>query len=559
MPEKFNINDPEALNDMLFPLDYRTDENANEQEHGEIVGDVLGDMPVIIAGLSVTTATTPLKFKVLAGAGRDVDGKRTAVAVDQDDQEPATVVPGAWNYIAIKHAYTTSDARLAKGSGVSYDSRRQDSYEIDISASEQNEADGYIRLTRARNVGGAWEFDDSYRSRDISGASSGGFTTIPTSLTVAEDEAEPLGDFFGMDLLSGKVAKTLAFEEVLVPVDFDPPAVHPEGIRLYEAWFVPEEGEVLQHHKAFPVSVGRAVTVGETNYNRVYVRVPAGAKGRFQGRVIAGNGESSGVIESADVDLFSDTAGAYTIADTDLEYSCDVEGGVRLNVGTDWVANPAFGGATRAYHWFRDDGGVWVEIGVTEEPKMRHQIGPGEAAVAFAVRPRHKLGYFTTTVAEKDIAPNNPNLAKYMESISDGASTTQSGKQVIARPQILAYNINLPLQATTGGNWYKLVKFIMPFDGYIVGHKILITAGEIGIGDVTKLRVKVGDNTKEIQIPVGTYSLASPYDPAEQVIARADLGFIAAGVEVTVEFTTNDAGITNYIGNGWVRATQGDA
>lgn len=559
MAEKFNINDPEALNDTLFPLDYRTDENANEQEHGEIVGDVLGDMPVIIEGLSVTTGTSALKFKILAGVGRDIDGLRVTLDSDQDDQEPATVVEGAWNYIAIKHIYTYSDARLAKGSGVSYNSRRQDSCEIDISASEQLESEGYIRLTKAKNVGGVWEFDTSYRSRDISGASAAGFTTIPTSLIVEQSEAEPEGKFFGMSGLSGQVAETLAFEWVLVPVVFDPEAVHPEGIRLYEAWAVPKEGGVIQHHKQMGLAQSREVTVGEDDYHRVYVRVPAGFEGRFQGRVIAGNGESSGIIESADVDLFSTEASSYTIADADLQYIVDPEGGVRLNVKDSWVTAPAFGGDTRAYHWYRKDGVNWIEVAVSVEPTIRWMVGPGDIATHFGVRPRHKRGYYTTTYADQSIDPDNPNIQKYMESISDGASTTQEGKQVIARRRQVNYHIDLPGQGSTEGNWYAVnVPIPMPFDGYIIGHKPFLSKGIIGLGDVTKLRLRVGLVTKEFQIPEGDYSLVDPWEPDEQTIDKTEFDQVPEGTLIYTEFQTNDTATPDYRGGGLISLKQGD-
>lgn len=557
MVDKFDIWNDSALADKITPEFYRKDQQANEQEHGAMVGDVLGDLPLINVGLTVTTGASALTFKVLAGIARNVDGRRITVASDQDDIAPISTTTDVWNYIAIKHKWVYSDP-YTPIDGDTYNRIRSDSFEIDVSLSEHSESAGWVRLAKAKENGaGGWTFDTSYRSRDISGASAAGFTTIPTSLLVEQSEAEPEGKFFGMAGLSGQVAETLAFEWVLVPVVFDPEAVHPEGIRLYEAWAVPKEGGVIQHHKQMGLAQSRAVTVGEDDYHRVYVRVPAGFEGRFQGRVIAGNGESSGIIESSDVDLFSTEASSYTIADADLEYTVDPEGGVRLNVKDSWVT--ANGSDTRAYHWYRKDGESWVVVSITEKSTIRWPVGPGDLAVHFAVRPRHKNGYFTTTHADRSIDPDNPNIQKYMESISDGASTTQEGKQVIARRRQVNYHIDLPAQTTTGGNWYSVdVPIPMPFNGYIVGHKPFLSNGVVGTGDVTKLRIRVGAVTKEIQVPEGNYSLSSPWEPDEQTIDKTDFDQVLEGTLIYLEFQTNDSGVAEYRGGGLISLKQGD-
>ena len=130
MSTKFNRNDSSANDDEFYLGDYQGDINGIEgdlRDHTKAFHEV----PCIISGFIVTVNTSDDDlFDVTAGQAFDEDAKIIIQPDDLTAVEGADIADGAINYICVRHKYSYSDSRNAYRTGVLYNTRKYDDYEI---------------------------------------------------------------------------------------------------------------------------------------------------------------------------------------------------------------------------------------------------------------------------------------------------------------------------------------------------------------------------------------------------------------------------------------------
>jgi hypothetical protein len=179
MSTKFNRNDAQAGNDNFYHEDYKTDLNGVEQDNLATVVDFEA-LPCIIEGLEVSTPTYPeATTPISAGKARDKDGKPIIVA--EVDSVELLNTSGGNNYIILAHKYSTDTLRKAYSSGVEYDTRKYDDFELSVADTKQA---GDIILANIKKVGGVWLKYDSERTHPVYRPTSGDITppTDPSTL-----------------------------------------------------------------------------------------------------------------------------------------------------------------------------------------------------------------------------------------------------------------------------------------------------------------------------------------------------------------------------------------
>ena len=159
MVSRTNVNDAQFLNDWYRNNDVRQDLTAEETAIRDTMVDIYGiTNAYVFSGLTVEDGAGLDTFLVNAGRCRDYLKYHIVLAVNVDNI-PCVDATGAWNYIAIRHAWTYANPDAAVKSGIAYNRQRSDGYEINVAAVAHNEAAGWVRLARARKVGGVWIYD----------------------------------------------------------------------------------------------------------------------------------------------------------------------------------------------------------------------------------------------------------------------------------------------------------------------------------------------------------------------------------------------------------------
>jgi len=161
-----NVNDEVFLNDRLLLTDLIPIVNGVTAVGQDLRRDLSGARAFIRRGLFLQLGTAANTFQVTAGSGEDNDGQPVALAVPSDDSPVMPDTGGGMNYLALKHAWAYTDYQKAFFTQEEYYRRRTDSYTVHVAATEQLEADGFIRIARVSKVEGVWQADYSYRSAD---------------------------------------------------------------------------------------------------------------------------------------------------------------------------------------------------------------------------------------------------------------------------------------------------------------------------------------------------------------------------------------------------------
>ena len=162
MVDQTNVNDASFLDDWYRNNDVRQDSNTAREIGRNIMVDIYGiTNAYVFSGLTVEDGAGVDTFLVNAGRCRDYL-KYHIVLPANVDNIPCLDNTGAWNYIAIQHAWAYANPDAAVKSGVAYNRQRSDFYLINVALAAHNEAAGWVRLARARKFGGVWEYDHEY-------------------------------------------------------------------------------------------------------------------------------------------------------------------------------------------------------------------------------------------------------------------------------------------------------------------------------------------------------------------------------------------------------------
>jgi hypothetical protein len=181
MSTKFNRNDPNAPDDQLFANDFIADLNGVEGDQRQALID-LHAMPCIISGLAVTVnSVDDTLFDVAAGVAYDNEGYRMEIPSAETSVSGADTTNNAINYICVRHKYSYNDGRAAYKTGVQYNSRRNDDWEIVVRTEAQGIQDDDVCLATSTGDGSAISVStDNRTSPDFGGSAD---TTPPMTVT----------------------------------------------------------------------------------------------------------------------------------------------------------------------------------------------------------------------------------------------------------------------------------------------------------------------------------------------------------------------------------------
>lgn len=162
MVSRTNVNDPQFANDWYRNNDVLQDLTAEEAAIRDTMVDIYGIVNAyIFSGLVVEDGAGLNTFLVNAGRCRDYQ-KYHIVLPANVDNIPCLDNTGVWNYIAIQHQWVFANPDAAVKSGIAYNRQRSDFYQIQVALAAHNEAAGWVRLARARKIGGVWEYDHEF-------------------------------------------------------------------------------------------------------------------------------------------------------------------------------------------------------------------------------------------------------------------------------------------------------------------------------------------------------------------------------------------------------------
>jgi len=149
MSTRFNRNDVNVPDDRLFADDFIADQNGQDADLLQLATD-FGCLPCIGSGLEITSQSE-VEHKVAASAGwaYDTDGRRITVGSSQD--VVLTDTSGGNNYLVISWLAVTDTPRNAHRTGTSYQTRKHDSFQINVQASAP--AAGQICLANCKQTG----------------------------------------------------------------------------------------------------------------------------------------------------------------------------------------------------------------------------------------------------------------------------------------------------------------------------------------------------------------------------------------------------------------------
>jgi len=130
MSIRFNRNNSNVPNDRLFPADFITDQNGQDADILQLAKD-FGCLPCCGEGLELSTKSqADHKVEVSAGWCYDKDGHR--ITIESPQELTLSDTSGGNNYIILTHTYTTSANRNAHRTGVSYPTRKTDSFQLTL-------------------------------------------------------------------------------------------------------------------------------------------------------------------------------------------------------------------------------------------------------------------------------------------------------------------------------------------------------------------------------------------------------------------------------------------
>lgn len=181
MSTKFNRNDSNAEDDQFYAEDYKTDLNGVEEDLHTSLGD-LHAMPCIISGLVLTVnAGNDDLFDVSAGVAYDEDGYRIEIPSNQLANSGADITDEAENYICVRHKHSYDTSRNAYKTGVLWDTRKFDDFEIVVKTEAQGIQAGDVCLGTSTGDGSSISVSTDNRTQpDFSGAAD---TTPPMKVT----------------------------------------------------------------------------------------------------------------------------------------------------------------------------------------------------------------------------------------------------------------------------------------------------------------------------------------------------------------------------------------
>jgi len=235
MSTKFNRNDSNAADDQFFADDYKIDLNGVEEDLRTSLKD-LHAMPCIIDGLIVTVNTGDnTLFDISAGTAYDEDGYRIYISGDELANSGADTTNGAINYICVRHKHSYNVGRAAYKTGVQYNSRKYDDFEIVVRTEAQGIQDGDICLATSTGDGTNISVSTENRTQpDFSGAVD---TTPPMRVTgvILTTDAEP-------SLLQTVIASQMVDDHIpvksFIEVTWDE-VTDPSGIKEYQVELMP--------------------------------------------------------------------------------------------------------------------------------------------------------------------------------------------------------------------------------------------------------------------------------------------------------------------------------
>ncbi|MEE9456756.1 MAG: hypothetical protein V3W11_06370 [bacterium] len=199
MASRTNVNDRHFLDDLAYNEDYRRDANAAEQGVREAAVDICRAGAVIFDGLEVSDGTPAGYLKVSAGRARDKDKYHILVPSDEDNVEPADTTSDTLNYVAIRHKWSDTSAANAVKTGRHYNRVRADGYEIDVSTTRHDEADGWVNLARAEWSGSTWIVYTNYPDRSRGPARDVAFWTYTYAGVLADATVDDLMFHHGLN------------------------------------------------------------------------------------------------------------------------------------------------------------------------------------------------------------------------------------------------------------------------------------------------------------------------------------------------------------------------
>jgi hypothetical protein len=163
MVSRTNVNDASFLDDWYRNNDVRQDLTAEEAAIRDVMVDIYGiTNAYIFDGLTVENGAGADTFLVNPGRCRDYLKYHIVLAAGVDNI-PCLDNTGAWNYIAIQHAWAYANPDAAVKTGIAYNRQRSDHYLINVKLAPAHvEAAGWVRLARARKIGGVWEYDHEF-------------------------------------------------------------------------------------------------------------------------------------------------------------------------------------------------------------------------------------------------------------------------------------------------------------------------------------------------------------------------------------------------------------
>jgi hypothetical protein len=164
MVSRTNVNDANFLKDWVEAADYRRDVNAATEAARDVMLDIFGMPAVILSGLEVEAGSMPDTFLITAGRARDMKKYHVVVAADKDGVA-AVDAGGGYNYLAVRSIWAYESPDGAHGTGLGYNRRRVDDYEVAVAGSLFDEREGWINLSRAKKTAGVWAYDIQYPYR----------------------------------------------------------------------------------------------------------------------------------------------------------------------------------------------------------------------------------------------------------------------------------------------------------------------------------------------------------------------------------------------------------
>jgi len=240
MSTKFNRNDSNVSDDQFYASDYQADLNGVEEDLRTVLTD-LHAMPAIITGLTLTVnGGDNTLFDISAGVAYDEDGYRINLSTNQVGNSGADTTNGVANYICVRHKYSMDNSRNAYKTGVVYNTRKYDDFEIVIRTEAEGLQDGDVCIGTSTGQGGTSisVSTDNRTQPDFSGATDATapakvtgiiLTTGPEPNLIYNGAGNPIADQLVKDDLPSRAWIKVQWYQIS----------DPSGIRQYEIELVP--------------------------------------------------------------------------------------------------------------------------------------------------------------------------------------------------------------------------------------------------------------------------------------------------------------------------------